>query len=450
LLAIISEVKEMNISASTSKRRTISNSSEQGAALITALMVAALVLAAGGALILTTGMSTTTAVDATAEMQAYYGAEAGLQQALNALRGNVAPSGGVAAGTKLTFKNAKTRNITNASTDPTSAPLRLSAWLQYNYTSSGSSYPDRIKVNPTDNTYSPLTGIAFKVELRDPDSTCDTCGDPSRLVIQSIGYGPKGAIKRLEMVVHRNYINFATPGVITAPGGTALNFNMGSSNASGYTGNDIHNPPVAGIATVAVAAANQSTAQTTIDNLNAQGGGTQVTPSTALALTASNTPDFISSADKARAFLITAADIARGDGRYFDTQAHVTGGLGTSSAPLTTFIDNYGGAAVTLGAGYQGCGLLIVTGPLITQGNTDFQGVILVLGNGTFNRDGNGNGHIDGTIIVANFDPNGTGGFGTPTFSVNGGGNSDVRYDSDAIRKAFDSAGVFVAGVHEY
>src|SRR6476646_10673048 len=89
----------MNISASTSKRRTISNSSEQGAALITALMVAALVLAAGGALILTTGMSTTTAVDATAEMQAYYGAEAGLQQALNALRGNVAPSGGVAAGT---------------------------------------------------------------------------------------------------------------------------------------------------------------------------------------------------------------------------------------------------------------------------------------------------------------------------------------------------------------
>jgi hypothetical protein len=117
---------------------------------------------------------------------------------------------------------------------------------------------------------------------------------------------------------------------------------------------------------------------------------------------------------------------------------------------LTTFIDNYGGAAVDLGAGYQGCGLLIVTGPLITHGQTDFEGLILVLGNGTFNRDGNGNGHIDGGIIVANFDPNGTGGFGNPVFSVNGGGNSDVRYNSDAIRKAFDSAGVFVAGIHEY
>ena len=51
-------------------------------------MVATLLLAAGGALILTTSTSTTTAIDATAEMQAYYGAEAGLQQALNILRGN--------------------------------------------------------------------------------------------------------------------------------------------------------------------------------------------------------------------------------------------------------------------------------------------------------------------------------------------------------------------------
>jgi hypothetical protein len=437
-------------SASASNRRITGASNERGAALITALMVATLVLAAGGALILTTGMSTTTSIDATAEMQAYYGAEAGLQQSLNALRGNISPSGGVPAGTKLTFKNAVDRNITNASTDPTTAKKRLSGWLQYNYTSTGSAYADRVKVNPTDNTYNPLTGVAFEVEIMDPDNTCGVCGDPSRLVIKSIGYGPKGAMKKLEMVVHRNYFNFAPPAALTLAGGTGMTFNMGSSNASGYTGNDIHNPPVAGVPTVAVSLANQPGAQTVIDDLNAQGGGTQVTPSTAAALTSSNTPEFLSSADAARAFLATAADIAQGDGRYFGTQAAVTGGLGTSSAPLTTFINNYGGAAVELGAGYQGCGLLIVTGPLITQGTTDFEGLILVLGDGTFNRNGNGNGHIDGGIIVASFDPNGTGGFGSPVFSVNGGGNSDVRYNSDAIRKAFDSAGVFVAGIHEY
>ena len=443
----------MTLQASTPKGRNSQIRSERGAALITSLLVATLVLAAGGALILTTGMSTTTSVDATAEMQAYYGAEAGLQQALNALRGNVAPSGGVAAGTKLTFKNAVDPTKTNATTDPTTAgfPKRLSAWLQYNYTSTGSAYPDRIKVNPTDNTYSPLTGVAFKVEIRDPDNTCDACGDPSRLVIQSIGYGPKGAMKRLEMVVHRNYFNFPLPAPLTLAGGTAMTLNMGASNASGYTGIDIHDPPVAGLPAVAVSTANQAGAQGVVDALNAQGGGgDQVTPSTVAALTSSNTPDFLSSADKARAFLATAADIAQGDGRYFGSQAAVTGGFGTSTAPLTTFIDNYGGAAVDLGAGYQGCGLLIVTGPLITHGGTDFEGLILVLGDGTFNRNGNGNGHIDGGIIIANFDPNGTGGFGSPVFSVNGGGNSDVRYNSDAARKAFDSAGVFVAGIHEY
>jgi hypothetical protein len=286
--------------------------------------------------------------------------------------------------------------------------------------------------------------------VNDPDGTCPACGDPSRLVIQSIGYGPKGAMKRLEMVVHRNYFNFSPHAALTLAGGTSMTLNMGSSNASGYTGNDTHNPPIAGLPTVAVSTANQAGAQGVVNALNSSGGGTQVTPSTVAALTSSNSPDFLQSADAARAFLTTAADIAQGDGRYFATQAAVTGGLGTSAAPLTTFINNYGGAAVDLGSGYQGCGLLIVTGPLITHGNTDFEGLILVLGNGTFNRDGNGNGHIDGGIIVANFDPNGTGGFGSPVFSVNGGGNSDVRFNSDAIRKAFDSAGVFVAGIHEY
>ena len=85
----------MITSASSLNRRITGASKERGAALITALMVATLVLAAGGALILTTGMSATTSIDATAEMQAYYGAEAGLQQSLNALRGNLPPLGKV-------------------------------------------------------------------------------------------------------------------------------------------------------------------------------------------------------------------------------------------------------------------------------------------------------------------------------------------------------------------
>ncbi len=439
----------MTVSSST---KTSQRSGERGAALITSLLIATLVLAAGGALILSTSTSTTTSIDATAEMQAYYGAEAGLQQALNILRGNVTPHD-VPAGTKITFRNAVNRNLANANTDPNTAPLRLSAWLVYNYTSTGSAYADRVKVSPTDNTYSPLTGIAFSVTVSDPDNTPLTAGDPPRLVIQSIGYGPKGSMKRLEMVVHRNYFSFTPPAAITLAGGTAMTFEMGSSNASGYTGNDISNPPLPGIPAIATSGANVTQGQTEVNQLNAQGGGSnQCTPSAVTALTASNTPDFLVDANAARSFLATAKEIADGSGRLFPSQAAVTGGMGTAAQPLTTVIDNYGGAAVELGTGLQGVGMLIVTGELITSGNTDFKGVILVLGAGIFNRNGNGNGHIDGGIIVAGFDPSlsATTGFTNPVFSVNGGGNSDVRYDSEAVRRAFDSAGVFVAGIHEY
>jgi hypothetical protein len=171
-----------------------------------------------------------------------------------------------------------------------------------------------------------------------------------------------------------------------------------------------------------------------------------------LALDASTTPPFLDSADATRLFLADAREIAAGENRYFTTgAAAIAAGLGTSIAPLTTVVDNFGGTAMTLGSGFQGAGLLIVTGDLVTEGSTDFEGVILVLG-GTFNRNGNGNGHIDGGIIVASLDPRpeATTGFGAPTFSVNGAGNSDVRYNSQAVKKAFDSTGVSVAGVHEY
>ncbi len=66
-------------------------SGERGAALIMMLLVSMLLLAAGGALIMTTALSATNAIDVTAETQAFNAAEAGMQSALNVLRGNVAP-----------------------------------------------------------------------------------------------------------------------------------------------------------------------------------------------------------------------------------------------------------------------------------------------------------------------------------------------------------------------
>src|SRR3954464_12321688 len=75
---------------------------ERGAALITAVLLSMLLLAAGGILILTSTMTGITARDSTAEMQAYYAAEAGVAKTLEVLRGNVDSS---PSGTRASFRN---------------------------------------------------------------------------------------------------------------------------------------------------------------------------------------------------------------------------------------------------------------------------------------------------------------------------------------------------------
>jgi hypothetical protein len=77
-----------------------------------------------------------------------------------------------------------------------------------------------------------------------------------------------------------------------------------------------------------------------------------------------------------------------------------------------------------------------------------------------------GNGNIDrkgtpdeiGAMVVANFEHNydsttqsykGTGGFGSPSITSAGGGNSLVGYNSDWVRKAMEALGSTVVGVVE-
>lgn len=119
---------------------------ERGAALITVLFISVLVLTLASALILTTGMSTTNAVSSTDEVQAYYAAEAGMQAALNVLRGNVAPT--------INFKTAV-------------ANPQLSQWLTRNYPSTT---PDRVTLGPIGANYSTANGMAYAItSVSDPD-----------------------------------------------------------------------------------------------------------------------------------------------------------------------------------------------------------------------------------------------------------------------------------------
>jgi len=130
---------------------------ERGAALITSLFISFLLLAAGGGLMLTVGSSVGTTVEPMSEMQAYYAAESGMQQVLNALRGNVAPN--------ISYRKAITPLNSNKTADSALTYARLSNWLAYDTT-----YTDRVLLTPA-ATYSPLTGSAFNAVLSDPDNS---------------------------------------------------------------------------------------------------------------------------------------------------------------------------------------------------------------------------------------------------------------------------------------
>jgi len=135
--------------------------SERGAALIMVLFASLLILACALMLVLTTTISATNAISSTDEMQAYYAAEAGLQEALNVLRGNVAPHPN--DGTKMNFKNALNVGTSN---NPSSGLAQLSRWLVYDYPSGT---PDRVTLSPN---YTLTDGIAYAITgISDPDNS---------------------------------------------------------------------------------------------------------------------------------------------------------------------------------------------------------------------------------------------------------------------------------------
>jgi len=400
---------------------------ERGAALITVLFISTLLLAAGGALILVTSTASRTAIDSTAEMQAYYSAEAGLETSLNVLRGNLAPNASMPAGTQISFRNAVTLSTSNLSTD-TSTRARLSGWLNYSGTN-----PDRV---PLTAGYTPMTGLAYGVDVSDPDNTPALSGEPSRLLLRVTGYGPKGAVKRLELIVKRTNFDYSPPAMLLMRGKkdcSNLTFTIGNSNAKNYTGQD-HSGTATLPAFGATCGGNETNEQDAITK-GATVGNPQTHTFADPAL-----PAWLQTADQARGFLADEKANAIEQGRYFTT---FTGYAGSDASPALTFVDG----SCTLDGG---AGLLIVTGHLEMNGNPNFNGLILVLGNGTVNRDGAGNGTVYGAMAVASFDPTGTGDFLAPTFTTNGGGNMTMQYDSAALRRALNLAGPRVLGVHEY
>src|SRR6185436_2991580 len=104
-------------------------------------------------------MSANNSVGSTAEMQAYYVAESGMQSALNVLRGNAQPL--VTATDRMSFRTAVIPDISNGPDN--SGALRLAGWLPYN------SRTDPSSLVPV-TVGSVTAGYRITIDNLDPDS----------------------------------------------------------------------------------------------------------------------------------------------------------------------------------------------------------------------------------------------------------------------------------------
>ena len=102
--------------------------------------------------------------------------------------------------------------------------------------------------------------------------------------------------------------------------------------------------------------------------------------------------------------------------------------FGTDAAPKITYIT--GDATLSGGAG-----VIVVTGTLTFNGNTNFDGLILVIGQGIMNVKGGGGGQVNGEVLIANTNSH-TAPFGqlaalgSPTLNWTGGGSNFIQYNS--------------------
>jgi hypothetical protein len=438
------------------KRINYDRPHERGAALVTTLLITMLLLAAGGMLLLTTSSTGIHTFDASAEMQAYYAAEAGIQETLNVLRGHVSPNplfvanpaGTVAAENRIDFRKAFTPATSNLAGDPATTG-RLSRWLTYNYPPSSGANADRVILSPN---YNPISGIAYRISITEPDNPPSTHPLP-RLIIESTGLGPRGSQKKLYLMVTANGLNITIPAPLVLRGhdnlSTNLTLDLGNSNQKVYSGVDL-----AGVESTKPAIAINDHDVGTVQAAYASKPGTVVNPKFGVLdlpndphPTGVKPPWFLRTANEARQFLVEAEVMARAcaaPGASCVMRGSVVSSLngtaGTAAAPQFTVVKgdcNLDG----------GAGLLIVTGSLTMNGSRSFSGLVLVLGAGQVLKTGGGTGNLSGALMIARFGA--TGDFLEPRFVVTGGGISNHQYDSRAASNAMVMSGPSVLGIAE-
>lgn len=272
--------------------------------------------------------------------------------------------------------------------------------------------------------------------------------EPIRLLVNSTGYGPNGAKKVLEAIIRKDIPNLSGSAAATTmigpstcpvgyPSCLPFDFAPGTSAGITYSGCSADGSGCV-----------PSFGLTNPDNLNAvataqRPNGDPISAQPPAANIAGQLPDWQQSVPALDAFVDEMRTLAQGSDRYFRSSNGTTpvgvpnnpGDFGTGTG--ITFCEG------SCQVGGSGGGVLVVTGKLTNTGGFSFKGLILVVGEEGWLRNGGGDGQVIGNVVLAaynirNYIPeNHATTFLPPRYSITGGGNSDVIYGD--ITSAFSN-----------
>ncbi|MFL6374651.1 MAG: hypothetical protein ACJ73D_08310 [Pyrinomonadaceae bacterium] len=284
-----------------------------------------------------------------------------------------------------------------------------------------------------------------------------TSPEPVRVLVRSTGYGPRGAMKKLEAIVQKDSFNdLSAPATLTLVGPTSTSspassflFNPGSSNVTVYSGDDVASTDI--IPPIGVM--NPTNLNTVEDSVSGQpphpfngtviGSPSDVSP---------ETPDWLANPAALDTTIKGLANVAQSSGGFFPSGTAPTSWGNNAAGTGITFCD--GNCSLSGNGG----GILVVTGTLTLSGSLNFNGMIIVTGQGGITRSGGGNATIQGNIVVAPYvgsrmqdsiDPASTDTFLSPQYDLSGGGNSTVVYNSKTLANSMLAVSNYVLGVAE-
>lgn len=319
--------------------------------------------------------------------------------------------------------------------------------------------------------------VGYEIPVKSGDNLLTgtmTPAEPTRLLVRSTGYGPRGATKQLEAIIQKNFFNGlgapATLMMVGPPGtpatatqaATSFLFNSGSSAAMQYSGDDVVSSDIiAPIGTTNLT--NLDVVQDAVDGQppHPYNGTIVGTPSDV----SKELPDWLKNPLALETAIQSLYGVAKASGGYYAPGATPSSFGNNATAKGITFVDH------DVSFGGSGGGILVVTGKLTLNGGFSFNGLIIVTGQGGVDRNGGGGGTLQGNVVIAPYENSKiikTAATGTtaavyenkstitagttflaPQYDLSGGGNSTVVYNSSNVANGLTAISNFALGIAE-